>query len=349
MSRSPKYRPEWSWWIRTGERLLLGMGTARILESAAVGLKPAAREGIRRMRDQVEEGQGLTSSMRHSGLQLPVEAWCLLEAGEKTGRMGESMIQVGELLQAASTRKRELVGQLWYPAVVFLVGFLVLGIILFWVVPQMREICESMGEGARLPWITEHIGKLYGFLFSGLLGAAGILSLGALILRQSGKKSIGWARLLERVRMRMPLVGRLYFMRRESRILRQLGTLIRGGVTLSDALSMIKETSPDMWEKHQLMEFRKRLLMGDDFSKCLSAFSLVSSSSEALLATGNEAGQLDTFARKVADALDRQCGWTFQHLIRFLEPLTIFGLALAIGGLVLAYILPMIHMLERLA
>ena len=138
-------------------------------------------------------------------------------------------------------------------------------------------------------------------------------------------------------------------MRRESRILRQLGTLLQGGVTLPDALSMIKESSPDMWEKHQLMDFRKRLLMGDGFNKCLSAFALVSSSSEALLATGNEAGQLDTFARKVADALDRQCAWTFQHLIRFLEPVTIFGLALAIGGLVMAYILPMIQMLERLA
>lgn len=349
MSKSPQYRPEWSWWIRTGERLLLGMGTVRILETAGAGLDSTVCKGIERVRKQMEEGQGFTLSMRHSGMHLPVEAWCLLEAGEKTGRIGESMIEVGEFLQAASARKRELVGQLWYPAVVLLVGILVMGIILFWVVPQMREICESMGEGARLPWITEHIGRVYGILFGGLMSATGILSAGWVIGRQAGRTSIGWARLQERVRMRVPLLGRLHFMRRESRILRQLGTLLQGGVTMPDALSMIKETSPDMWEKHQLTDFRKRLLMGDGFSKCLSAFALVSFSSEALLATGNEAGRLDTFSRKLADALDRQCAWTFQHLIRLLEPVTIFGLALAIGGLVLAYILPMIDMLERLA
>lgn len=349
MSRSPKYRPEWSWWIRTGERLLLGMGTTRILEMAGAGLHGPAGKGIERVRKQVEDGQGLIQSMRQSGMRLPVEAWCLLEAGEQTGRMGESMIEVGEFLQAASARKRELAGQLWYPGVVLLVGFLVMGIILFWVVPQMREICDSMGEGARLPWITEHIGRVYGILFGGLVSATGTFSAGWLICRQAGRKSMRLAHLQERVRMRVPLFGRLQFMRRESRILRQLGTLLQGGVTLPDALSMIKESSPDMWEKHQLMDFRKRLLMGDGFNKCLSAFALVSSSSEALLATGNEAGQLDTFARKVADALDRQCAWTFQHLIRFLEPVTIFGLALAVGGLVMAYILPMIQMLERLA
>lgn len=349
MHRSPQYRPEWSWWIRTGERLLLGMGTSRILETAGVGLNAQVHKGIQRIREQVEQGQGLTSSMRHSGMQLPVEAWCLLEAGEKTGRMGESMVKVGELLQAVSTRRRELAGQLWYPAVVFLVGMLVMGIILFWVVPQMREIAESMGDGASLPWITEHIGKVYGIIFGGLLGATGMLSAGWLACRQFGKRSIRWANLLEGVRMRVPLVGRLQFMRRESRILRQMGTLLRGGVTLPDALFTINEAGPDMWEKHQLLDFRKRLLMGDEFSKCLSAFELVSSSSEALLATGNEAGQLDAFALKLADALDRQCAWTFQHLIRFLEPLTIFGLSLAIGGLVMAYILPMIDMLERLA
>ena len=66
--------------------------------------------------------------------------------------------------------RRAFLGQLWYPVMVGTVGFGVMLVILFWVVPQMREMSESMGLGERLPWLTEHIGPLYtGLFLTGLL------------------------------------------------------------------------------------------------------------------------------------------------------------------------------------
>jgi type IV pilus assembly protein PilC len=107
--------------------------------------------------------------------------------------------------------------------------------------------------------------------------------------------------------------------------------------------------APDLWERAQLETFRKRLLMGSGFEEGLDAFPLVGEESRPLLKVGQEGGQLDRYLLQLADDLDEEVTQRLSRCIRFLEPGMLLILSIAIGGLILAYLLPMVRMLEQLA
>ena len=316
---------------------------------AGKGAKAGVTLGMEQVMEGLQSGLGLTEAMREAGLSLPPEAWSLLEAGEATGRLGETMIETGHFLRQQGKRRHDFLGQLWYPALVTSTGLVVMGIILFWVVPQMRDISQSMGMGEELPWLTENIGLLYSVAFAAMTLSLSLLGLLALLWSTLRKKTGRVALIGEIVLNWTPLYGTFRRMRRQARLSRQLGILVKGAVTLPRALSMAAKASPDFWERSKLEEFRTRLVMGAGFDEALEACPLFEADSHALLKAGQESGRLDHYLIQDADDLESRSARALSLVIRFLEPVMLLVLSVAIGGLILAYLLPMVGMLERLA
>jgi general secretion pathway protein F len=347
MSHKKVWAPGWSWWVRGGERLMLGLGLESVLEEAGSLRGRAELAGAESVLAGLRAGQAVVAALRGSGLRLPLEAWSLLEAGEHTGRLGEAMREVGRMLEARQARRRELTGQLWYPLMVGCAGLGVMGLILLWVVPEMREMSSAMGLGDKLPWLTEHIGRLYGLILAAGLALALALGGGLAGLSWLGRGSARWGLAEERLLGAVPVAGGLRRRVREARLLRQLGTLLGGGTTLPRALEMVAEAVPSRWEAEELRLFRSRLLMGAGFADALAGCALISPEDALLLLTGQEGGRLETYMERIAADLEQQVTWRIRHATRLLEPLFLLGLSGAIGGLVLAYLLPMIRLLEQ--
>ena len=346
MQKRKGFCPAWSWWVRSGERLTLGLDLREVLDPAP-RLSQRERDGLRKVLSILGRGTTVVQAMRESGLQLPLEAWTLLETGELTGHLGEAMRDIGMHLQDRSIKRRQLLGQIWYPSMVLIAGMGVMGLILLWVIPQMQAVSTGMGGPAGLPWLTEHIGLLYGSLFAAALL---LLAGGAVLLF-----SLHWlagryplcGQLEERVYNLLPLVGSIRRQTREARLLRQVGTLLRGGVTLPASLTMAAGGCVNLWEKHQLLLFRERLLRGTGLAVAAASCALLSADNEPLLEAGQESGNLETYMVRIADDLQVQASWKSQQLTRVLEPVFLLGLSAAIAGLILAYLLPMVRMLEQ--
>jgi len=343
------FHPPFSWWIRSGERLCLGLDIRLVLDGEGAGIPERAAIGLFVTREWIQEGFGLVDSLRRAGLVIPEEAWCLLESGERTGRLGEAMGEVGNFIRQSESARREFISQIWYPVIVLLTGFLVMGLILFWVVPQMQEISRSMGQEGELPWLTEHIGVLYGSIFTSIIALAILGILAWSISGYLGKTSLKWATFREKAAALIPFWGSFRKSRREARILRQVGTLLHGGVTLPSALEVAARHSKDRFEEAALEDFRKRLLMGASFEDSLRVLPLVRKWNQPILVTGQESGRLDYYLLQAATDLDKEVSWQLKQLMRAMEPSIILVLAVFIAGLVLAYILPTIRMMEQLA
>jgi type II secretory pathway component PulF len=326
---------------------MLGLELTRVLVVDERESSQPVREGMGEVGTLLQKGSGLVDAMRGSAMDLPVEAWCLLQAGEHTGKFGEAMRDVGEFLRERQSRRKAFAGQLWYPAMVGGVGIGVMGIILLWVVPRMREMSGSMGLGERLPWLTEHIGLLYGVLFALGVGSIGTVISGILLLRYLGRRSVKWGRWEERILSRLPTLGIARRRTREARLLKQVSTLLRSGTTVPKALAMAAEGCPSQWEKAELERFRAALLMGMGFSPSLRACPLFDVESVPLLEAGQESGRLETYMERIARSREEEAGWKISQATRFIEPLFLLTLSGAIGGLVLAYLLPMVRLLEQ--
>ena len=349
MPDSSPYCPDWSWWMRSGERYCLGLDLMHVLKENRHQASASVGRGLRVAWQRIGQGEPVVLALRGSGMRLPIEAWCLLEAGEHSGRLGEAMKEVGEQLRQSGIRRRALLGQLWYPLVVLTAGAVVMAVILLWVVPEMRAICASMHRGAQLPWLTEHIGYLYGGAFLSVLSGCALAGTLLALLRPASRRSLEWARRQEFLMRAIPLWGWLRARRRQARLLRQLATLLGSGVTLAQALRSSADGSPDAWEREEVLAFRERLLLGGGFPAAMEHFPLIDAEQSALLLAGQESGRLETYMSQLAEDLEATVAWRLEQWTRALEPLTILGLAVAVGGLVMAYLLPMVHMLEQLA
>lgn len=287
--------------------------------------------------------------MRLSGMELKSTCWSLLEVGEHTGKLGESMSRVGEMIRDGENRRKDLVGQLWYPGFVFLAGIIVMALILVWVIPQMRELGETMGMQGDLPWLTENIGILYGSLLMSIL----LVALGACgtvyFWSRAARRFEFMGRYRESLLKWIPVLGNIWRGRREADIQQQLANLLRGGITLPRSLEILSELRLDRWEKDQLLDFRKRLIMGAGFEASVERFAFFNRDSISLLVSGQESGQLDEFLFRLSDEGERLVFWKLKQLIRLVEPLMLVSLSGAIGGLVMAYLLPMVRMFEQLS
>jgi type II secretory pathway component PulF len=380
------YCPDWRWWIRAGERLQMGLGLGRVLDAGGEdlgddGSKPVqdrvaekadrggvwfvtdgvrqwglwrkrfrrkGREeaGLERLRVGLREGLGLVEAMQGSGMMLPLEGWGYLLAGEQTGRSGEAFCAVAGLLEEREKRRRERIGQLWYPVLLLLIGALVLGLLLLWVIPALRELNQDMGNGGELPWLTQHLGTLYmsllgGMVIGGLLGLAGWRT-----MESGSRRSIKWGERREWVMRRLPGMGTVWRSAREARLLGQLGPLLRSGHAIPRALELVASGLPSKWEAAALMAFRSHLLHGASFMEGFCSCALFSHDSRALISLGEESGRLDDFMDKRARELRESVRWWGQQLSRATEPMLLMGLALAVGGMLVAYLLPMLHLME---
>jgi type IV pilus assembly protein PilC len=110
---------------------------------------------------------------------------------------------------------------------------------------------------------------------------------------------------------------------------------------------MAAESSRNCWEQQELMRFRSSLLMGMGFSVSLRACPLFDRESVPLLEAGQESGRLESYMERIALARDEEARWKVSQATRFVEPVFLFVLSGAIGGMVLAYLLPMVRLLEQ--
>lgn len=294
----------------------------------------------------MRRGEGIAEALRGSGWRLPRELWAVLESGERTGRLAESLTEIGETLARREQMRREVQSQLSYPVLLVAAGTGVMALLVGWVIPRMRELLGGLLPGGELPFWTEHVGLVYGGLLTGGMGLFLVLAGAAVVWERIGRHRLGWSTAWEWFWRRIPGWGRYRFRAREVRLLRVWGTLVGGGWTVARALEMMAQSCPARWEREQLEQLRARLLMGSSFGEALGHCALVGEEDRALLEAGQESGRLEEFLERVAVDLERQNRWVRESWVRLLEPVFLAGLTLAVGGLLVAYFLPLVQLME---
>lgn len=338
--------PPWRWWVETGERLEMGVGVATVFRKGLMARSSSAM--FTRLSAAVERGESVVVAFRAAGWRLEDSEWSLLEMAERTGRMGEGLRMVGQRMRVRGERRRELLGQLAYPALVTIAAVAVLLLLSVWVLPQMQTTLIAMAADTEIPWITRHIGWLYGVVAAVLVGA---LLFGWLIAKAT--LLCGWryprlACVRTRLLRGIPWFGSLYQAKGDALLLQQIHIYGLAGVTLADSLQRIARFSSDGYQHERLLWLRRQLLQGMPFADAVLRADVLAAEELPLLIAAQEGGQLAERAGQVAIMLEQRVGWATAQLLKCYEPLLLALLTAAIGGLLLAYLLPMIRVFESI-
>ncbi len=321
-----------------------GLPLDRSLE-ILVGLAESERvaDMLRAVRNEVRGGAALSKALEAQGGVFSRFYVNMVRAGEAGGALGDVLARLAEFTERSKDLKESVKSALIYPAILFLVAVFSVVILLAVVVPQFEPIFAQSGKA--LPLVTEVVlgagALMRGWWWAIVLGLVAVVYLVAKRL-ESPEAKLRWDRWL----LGLPVAGDLAAKVETARLARTLGTLLRNGVSLVNAIGISRETMGNTWMAAGLAEVGRELKTGRGFGKPMMETRRFPAFAVHMIMVGEETGRLDRMLLDVADVYDREVARAVKRALALLEPVMIVGLAGVVGAVILSILAAMLSIYD---
>jgi general secretion pathway protein F len=299
------------------------------------------KEVIAEIRDKVNEGDNLANSLEQYPNIFPRLYVNMVASGEASGSLDLVLERLADLLESQAELQRKFVSALTYPVLMLLLCFGVILLLLGYVVPQITTIFEN--QGATLPLPTKIViaasdfVKSYWWVLIGML-VAGVFGIKAYAKTPQGKQK------LDRLFLRLPLLGPLRLKIATSRFSRNLGTMLASGIRLLGALGIVKNILGNVVLEEAVDSAIEGVREGGNLADELDKAHLFPSLLIHMIAIGERTGQLEQMLGRAASAYESEVDAVISGFTSVLEPLLIIFLAFVVGAILAAVMLPMLEM-----
>lgn len=300
------------------------------------------QELILGIKADVEAGNNLTESLGKRPLQFN-ELYCnLVEAGEHAGILEAILHKLATYMEKTEALKSKIKAALFYPAAVIVVAFIVVTILMIFVIPQFEELFGSFG--ADLPALTQLLIDMSKFfvqwwwaMFAGIAGVVfGLLEL--------KKRSVPFAHFLDRMSLKIPIVGVVLEKSAIARFARTLETMFAAGTPLVEAMTSVAGACGNIIFYKACIKIRDEISTGTQLQSSMRDSGLFPNMVVQMVAIGEESGSIDTMLGKVADWYEQEVDDAVDALTSLLEPAIMAFLGVVIGGIVVGMYLPIFKM-----
>ena len=296
------------------------------------------RDLILKIKSEVESGTSLSETLAKHPIYFDDLVVNLVNAGEQAGVLEALLDKIATYKEKTEYLKAKIKKAMFYPAAVIIVAIIVTAILLIFVVPQFEQLFTSFG--ADLPAFTrlvvnlsEYMQDWWWLIFGGAIGAV-------IGLLQAKKRSRKFSRNLDRIILKLPIVGSIMHKASVARYARTLSTMFAAGVPLVEALESVAGATGNVVYSDAVLMIRDSVATGQQLQFAMSQTGLFPNMVEQMVAIGEESGALDTMLSKVADFYEQEVDDAVDALSSLLEPIIMSVLGILIGGLVVAMYLP---------
>jgi len=323
-----------------------GMTIGRALHTLSAR-KDAGAVGkiVETLRDEIIQGTSLSDA-----LQLYPETFSplyvnLVRAGEASGNLPVSLEHICVHYERVQEARGKVIAALSYPMIVMAVGGLaVIGLMVF-IVPKFANTFDDMGATLPAPTLAlmaiSNFITRYGLVLIGLIIGATIL-FKKWIKQDKGKKT--W----HQVVLRIPIAGAIVTANAYAHFARTLGTLLHNGVSVLPALGIVQKTVSNVVISEEIGKARERVTDGSSLSGPLAQGKIFPRLLIDMLAVGEETGDLAGSLKHITRRYDSELDRLVQTCTTVLEPLLIVFVAIIIGGIAVALLLPVLTLTDSL-
>ena len=274
----------------------------------------------------------------------------MVAAGETGGVLDLILSRVADFMEKSQKLKARVIGAMIYPIVVLGAAFAILMMLMMFVIPRFQGVLVDMLEGeGNLPALTRYVLGVAAWIATDF-GWAILLGVpfGFVFLTRFIRQFRVGRFILDSIRLRIPVIGRLSREVAITRWTRTLGTLIGAGVPILDAINVTSETAGNEVFAKMLLNVQNSIRQGDTFAAPLKQSKTVDLIVTNMVAVGEETGDLDKMLLKVADNYDEQVDVLVASMMHLLEPAMVLGLGGIVLVIVLSVFLPMIKIMTGL-
>lgn len=305
---------------------------------------PLLTEIVNEVRDDVAGGETLADAMAKHPNAFSELHVAMIRAGERGGFLEDVLARVSGFTERQDELRNKLLGSMIYPCILVTAGIGVVTFLMSFVVPKIRPVLE---RGGKLPLPTQMLFSFCDF-FNGpggiLLGVGTVL---AVVIGVSYVRTEAGRRSFDRVRLRVPVLGRLLTMVAICRFCRILGTMLQNGVPILQSLRVAKESAGNMVLGDAIEQATDSVTKGETVAGPLGASGLFPIDIVDMIAVAEESNTLDRVLVQIADANEARTARQIDLGVRMLEPLLLLVMAVVVLFIALALLVPILTSSSR--
>jgi len=268
----------------------------------------------------------------------------MVKAGELGGVLEVVLQRLAEFMEKAQKIKGKVIAAMFYPVAVLVVAVAILILLMVKVVPQFRTVFEGMN--ITLPAFIRLVLSISELVKNQILLVLGCIVVLVIAVVLFGKTRFGRL-VLDKFKLKMPVLGPVVSKVAISRFTRTLGTLISSGVPILQALTIVKETAGNVVVSNAVGAVHESVKEGETITAPLEASGVFPPMVVSMVDVGEQTGALPEMLLKIADNYDEEVDNAVAAMTSLLEPIMIVFLAVVVGSIVIAMFLPLIEMMNQ--
>lgn len=293
----------------------------------------------------IEKGNSLADAMRGESHVFPPMLINMVEAGESSGNLEMAFSRMAEQFEKEAKLKATVRKATVYPIVLIFACIGVIGVMLLYVIPIFIDMFKEIDmEMPAFTMFVMGLSEWAGTHVYIIVGAA----VAIFVAYQAYYRTEGGRKNIDRIKMKMPLFGQLVVKSNCSRFARTASTLLAAGVPMIDCLDIVSRIVNNIHYSMAIQNAREEVMKGIPLSEPLRDAGIFPPMVYHMTGIGEETGNIEQMLNKLADYYDEEVEITTQTILAAMEPLIIVFMAVVVGSLVIASILPIAAMYEGL-
>ncbi len=333
------------------ESLISAIRQLAVMTNAGISIHDSIREvtkstvdkDLKAIFEQVDEdlnaGKSFTEAMMPYKYQVGDVTIAMIELGENTGNMSESLTKLAEVLEEMMENAKKLKSAMRYPITVIVAIAIAFTILMMYVVPKFKEIFEKLGADLPAPTklllFLEHSLNTYGHFI--LLGLIAIIS----FHKYQYKTNDNYKRKVDKHILKVYLIGNVIFFASMSRFMLIFTELVRAGIPIAEALDTAVITIDNEEIKDKLASVKLSVERGANLTEAFEDTGLFEGMLIQMIKAGESGGALDKMLEKVSEYYANRFNDIIENLSAYIEPILIGFIAGMVLMLALGIFLPM--------
>jgi len=314
-------------------------------DSLATTAEQTSKQRIKRIimavRSRVNEGHSLESALSEFPAAFPDLYRATVAAGEKSGHLDAVLDRLADYAESRQEMQQRISMALFYPIILTVIAFLVAAGLLTYVVPQVVQVFEHMGQ--QLPWLTRAL-----IAVSDTLKSYGLIAMIAMVagvfLFTRAMRNVGFRASVHLQMLRIPLLSKLIRGLNTARFARTLSILSASGVPVLDSLKIAAEVIPSIPMRQAVLDAAANVREGASIQSALKQSGLFPPMTLHLIASGESSGNLEDMLDRAASHQERELQTLLGALMTLFEPVLILVMGALVLIIVLAILLPIFEL-----
>ena len=300
---------------------------------------PQLERVLRNVKEEITSGNNLAEAMAKHPRFFSDLYVNMVKAGEASGRLDLVLVRIADYLQKQASLKGKVLAAITYPAIMVVVGMGVVIFLMSYVVPKITKILEE--RGGELPFITEVMKGISDFTAAYWIYMLVVAIIGGLVLKGMIGTDAGRLK-FDTILLRLPLFGNLFSKQAISRFALTFSTLLKSGLPALDSLKIVALVVNNAKLTQVINDIHARIIEGADIATPIKKSKVFPPMVGYMISVGEQSGQLEEILDRIAESYEEELDLTIQRLTSMIEPIIIILLAVVVGFIIAAVLLPLL-------